>query len=90
MWNRGKRSARLDLQSGEGSRQFEDLVQASDIVVDSFSLGTTERLGINHEALSALNPGIITCSISAYGEHAVHRDRPGYDGLVAARTGLAL
>src|SRR6202034_4672181 len=88
VWNRGKRSARLDLQNDEGGRLFEALARVSDIVVDSCSLGTTERLGINHGALSALNPAIITCSISAYGEHAVHRDRPGYDGLVAARTGL--
>ena len=88
VWNRGKRSVRLDLQSDEGRGQFDRLAQTSDVVVDSFSLGTTERLGIDHEALSALNPSIITCSITAYGEHNVHRDRPGYDGLVAARTGL--
>ena len=88
VWNRGKLSVRLDLQSDEGKEQFDRLAQTSDVVVDSFSLGTTERLGIDHEALSALNPRIITCSITAYGEHNIHRDRPGYDGLVAARTGL--
>jgi crotonobetainyl-CoA:carnitine CoA-transferase CaiB-like acyl-CoA transferase len=88
VWNRGKRSARLDLQTVGGRQQFGQLARASDVVVDSFSLGTTERLGIDHGALSALNPRIITCSITAYGEHPAHRDRPGYDGLVAARTGL--
>ncbi len=88
VWNRGKRSASLDLQSDAGRGPFEALVRASDVVVDSFSLGTTERLGIDHGALSTLNPRIITCSISGYGEHGAHRDRPGYDGLVAARTGL--
>src|SRR6202035_5147170 len=45
-------------------------------------------LGINHDSLLELNPRLITCSITAYGEHPVHGDRPGYDGLVAARTGL--
>ena len=50
--------------------------------------GRRRGLGIDHEALSTLNPGIITCSITAYGEHGAHRARPGYDGLVAARTGL--
>src|ERR1700722_2941386 len=84
VWNRGKRSAHLDLRSEVGRRQFEKLVRTSDVVVDSFSRGTTERLGIDHGALSAVNPTVITCSISAYGEHSVHRDRPGYDGLVAA------
>jgi crotonobetainyl-CoA:carnitine CoA-transferase CaiB-like acyl-CoA transferase len=88
VWNRGKRSAVLDLQSLDGRQHFDALARASDVVVDSFSLGTTEQLGIDHEALSALNPRIITCSITAYGEHPDHRDRPGYDGLVAARTGL--
>ena len=88
VWNRGKRSVRLDLHSGEGRGQFEELARTSDVVVDSFSLGATARLGIDHDALIVLNPQIITCSITAYGEHLVHRDRPGYDGLVAARTGL--
>jgi crotonobetainyl-CoA:carnitine CoA-transferase CaiB-like acyl-CoA transferase len=88
VWNRGKRSAQLDLRSDAGRHQFEALVQGSDVVVDSFSRLTTKRLAIDHETLSGVNPAIITCSITAYGEHSVHRDRPGYDGLVAARTGL--
>ena len=88
VWNRGKRSASLNLQSVEGRQQFDQLARFSDVVVDSFSLGTTARLGIDHDALSALNSRIITCSITAYGEHPTHRDRPGYDGLVSARTGL--
>jgi crotonobetainyl-CoA:carnitine CoA-transferase CaiB-like acyl-CoA transferase len=57
-------------------------------VVQSFSPGTAERLGIDHAALSRWNPGLITCSITGYGDHPAHRDRPGYDALVAARTGL--
>ncbi len=88
VWNRGKRSACLDLWSSEGRKHFDELVLTSDVVVDSFSWGTMTRLGIDHDALSGLNPGIITCSITGYGEHPMHRDRPGYDGLVAARTGL--
>jgi crotonobetainyl-CoA:carnitine CoA-transferase CaiB-like acyl-CoA transferase len=88
VWNRGKRSARLDLRSDIGRGLFLALASTADIVVDSFSTGTTKRLGIDHEALSALNPRVITCSITAYGDHEAHRDRPGYDGLVAARTGL--
>ena len=64
VWNRGKRSALLDLQSSQGRQHFDALVRASDVVVDSFSLGTTERLGIDHDALSSLNPAVITCSIT--------------------------
>jgi crotonobetainyl-CoA:carnitine CoA-transferase CaiB-like acyl-CoA transferase len=88
VWQRGKRSARLDLQSVEGRERFQSLAGGADIVVDSFAPGTTARLGIDHESLLSLNPRIITCSITGYGDHARHCDRPGYDGLVAARTGL--
>ncbi|MFZ0666323.1 MAG: CoA transferase [Acidimicrobiales bacterium] len=88
VWNRGKKSVRLDLRSEEGLRHFKDLALGADVVVDSFSPGTMSDLGIDHDALVALNPQLITCSITAYGDHSAHRDRPGYDGLVAARTGL--
>ena len=88
VWNRGKRSACLDLRSQEGLQTFRTLATSADIVIDSFSPGTMARLGIDHDALISLNPRLITCSITGYGEHHAHRDRPGYDGLVAARTGL--
>jgi crotonobetainyl-CoA:carnitine CoA-transferase CaiB-like acyl-CoA transferase len=88
VWNRGKRSARLDLHGEADLGVFRALVGTADLVVDSFSPGVTSRLGIDHEQLSQINPSIITCSITGYGETGRHRDRPGYDGLVAARTGL--
>ena len=83
VWNRGKRSICLDLRSEEGRRQFDGLARTADVVVDSFSWGTTEKLGIDHEALSALNPTIITCSITAYGEHA-------FTAIAPAMTGWSL
>jgi len=64
------------------------LVAGADVVVDSFSPGTMASLGLDHDSLQAVNPRAITCSITGYGDHPEHRDRPGYDGLVAARTGL--
>ena len=88
VWHRGKRSARLDLRSERGLAAFLGLVERCDLVVESFSPGTTERLGIDHARLAAINPRLVTCSISGYGAHPRHRDRPGYDALVAARTGL--
>src|SRR5262245_33429049 len=84
VWNRGKRSARLDLRSDDDRDAFLALASHADLVVESFSLGTTARLGIDHAALSARNPRLITVSISAYGDHPDHADRPGYDALVAA------
>ncbi len=88
VWNRGKRSAVLDLTSDEGHSTFAALVAQADVVVESFSPGTMQRLHLEHAELAKLNPRIITCSITAYGSHPGHRQRPGYDGLVAARTGL--
>ena len=89
VWHRGKRSVSCDLDSDEGRRLALDLAGTADLVLESFSPGTTARMGIDHDACSAHNPGLITCSITGYGPLA--RTAPidrGYDGLVAARTGL--
>ena len=88
VWHRGKRSARIDLRSDEGRAAIHRLLDRADVLVDSFSPGTMARLGLDHDSLHTVNPRLITCSITGYGDHPEHRDRPGYDGLVAARTGL--
>jgi crotonobetainyl-CoA:carnitine CoA-transferase CaiB-like acyl-CoA transferase len=88
VWHRGKRSARLDLHSEHDRRTFLALARSADVVVDSFSPGVATRLGVDHDSLIRINPRLVTCSITGYGDHPQHRDRPGYDGLVAARTGL--
>ncbi|MBV8461739.1 MAG: CoA transferase, partial [Acidimicrobiales bacterium] len=88
VWNRGKRSAQLDLRSTDGLGLFHRLASGADVVVSSFSPGTAERLGVDHGSLAARNPRLISCEITGYGQHSGHRDRPGYDALVAARTGL--
>ena len=88
VWNRGKRSAVLDLATEDGRTAFRALAASADIVVESFSPGTSGRLGIDHATLASNNPGLITCSITGYGRLGRDRDRPGYDALVAARTGL--
>jgi crotonobetainyl-CoA:carnitine CoA-transferase CaiB-like acyl-CoA transferase len=87
VWHRGKRSARLDLHSESDRSAFLALATQADIVLDSFSPGTTAELGIDHESLAARNPRLITCSITGYGEEGRDRDRPALDALVAARTG---
>jgi crotonobetainyl-CoA:carnitine CoA-transferase CaiB-like acyl-CoA transferase len=88
VWNRGKRRAQLDLTNEEHRRAFERLAASADIIVESFAPGTTARLGIDHATLAARNPGLVSCSITAYGREGRYRDRPGLDALVAARTGL--
>jgi crotonobetainyl-CoA:carnitine CoA-transferase CaiB-like acyl-CoA transferase len=87
VWQRGKRNAVLDLHAGDDRQVFLDLARGSDVVVESFSPGTADRLGIGYETLSQLNPRLIYCSITAYGTSGRLADRPGIDALVAARTG---
>jgi crotonobetainyl-CoA:carnitine CoA-transferase CaiB-like acyl-CoA transferase len=86
--NRNKRSVTLDLKSEEGIQAAKRLAQSSDIVVQSFRPGTMDRLGLGYEEISRANPGVIYLSISAFGEEGAGRDRPGYDPLVQAFTGL--
>jgi crotonobetainyl-CoA:carnitine CoA-transferase CaiB-like acyl-CoA transferase len=88
VWLRGRRSAVLDLTQPAGRDGFLSLVDGADVVLESFSPGTMARLGLDAPDLLARNPRVIVCSISGYGEHAAHRDRPGYDALVAARLGI--
>ncbi|MBT39931.1 MAG: CoA transferase [bacterium] len=87
-WNRGKRSAVVDLKAAEDLAVFRKLAARADVLVESFRPGVTQRLGIDYATLSAANPRLIYCSITGYGRDNSHSDRPGYDALVAARVGL--
>lgn len=84
--NRGKKSVSLDLKSDDGLRVFYDLVRKADVVFDNFSAGVTKRLKVDHETLSGINPKIITCTITGFGETGPATKRPAYD-MVAQATG---
>lgn len=88
VWNRGKRSAVLDLKDPADHALFLKLAADADVLVESFAPGVTGRLGIDHDTLAAINSRLIYCSITAYGEGTPDADRKGYDALVAARVGL--
>jgi len=88
VWQRGKRHMVLDLHGPEDKAAFFSLAAGADVVVESFSPGTADRLGLGYARLSGANPRLIWCSITGYGPHGRLRGRPGYDALVAARTGL--
>lgn len=83
---RNKESVALDLKAPAGRELFYELVRHADVVVSNFGVGVTERLGIDHTRLSALNPRIVTCAISGFGETGPARDRPAFD-LVAQGMG---
>ena len=82
---RNKKSVELDLKSEEGLKLFKELAEVADVVVDNFSQGVTKRLGIDHQSLKEVNPQIITCSISGFGETEVNR--PAYDNLIQGYAG---
>ena len=88
VWQRGKRSAFLDLHNADDKKIFLALAQTADIVVESFAPGEAAKLGIDYATLSQLNPRIIVCSITGYGRDNEHAQRPAVDALVQARTGL--
>jgi crotonobetainyl-CoA:carnitine CoA-transferase CaiB-like acyl-CoA transferase len=88
VWQRGKKSAILDLKNAEDRKLFLALAQAADVLVESYTPGTMERLGIDYATLSKLNGRLIYCSITGYGRDNEHSHRPAYDALVQARTGL--
>lgn len=85
--NRGKESVALDLKSAAGLEVFYDLVRQADIVFDNFSAGVTRRLRIDHEHLSAINPRIITCTVTGFGETGPDTQRPAFDQVVQAMGG---
>lgn len=86
--NRGKHSVALDLKAPEGRQIVLDLAKKADVVVENFRAGTVDRLGIGYEDMRKLNPGLIYCSISGYGQTGPERNRPGYDFIMQAESGL--
>jgi len=86
--NRNKKSVTLDLKSEAGQAIFYDLVKVSDVVLNNYRAGVMERLGIDHAQLKAVNPAIITCSITGFGEAGPDRDLPSYDMVVQAMSGV--
>jgi crotonobetainyl-CoA:carnitine CoA-transferase CaiB-like acyl-CoA transferase len=86
--NRNKRSLALDLARPEGRATFDRLVARVDVVVEAYRGGVAERLGLDWPRLSALNPRLVYCSLSAFGPDGPWRDKPGVDMLVQAMGGL--
>lgn len=86
--NRGKQSIALDMKSPEGLAIVRELAAKADVVVENFRAGTADRLGVGYKELSASNTGLIYCSISGYGQTGPDANRPGYDFVMQAESGL--
>ena len=86
--NRGKRSLPLDLKTKEGLEIVQKLVMNTDVVIINARPDVPKDLGIDYESLSAINPELIYCDNTAFGRKGPHGDRPGYDLIIQAMSGL--
>ena len=86
--NAGKRSLTLDLQKPQAVEIIKRLAAQADVVAENFRPGVMDRLGIGYAALSAINPRLIYCAISAFGQTGPERLGAGYDGKIQAMSGL--
>ena len=86
--NRNKESLALDLKAKEGKEICTELIKKADVFVENFRPGTAERLGLGFEELRPLNRGLVYCSISAFGRSGPYVDKPGFDTLGQAMSGL--
>ncbi len=85
--NRGKKSLCVALNKPEGLEIIKKLLPQFDVLIENFSPGVMKRLGLDYEAVSAINPRIIMCSISTFGQTGPLANKPGFDGIGAAYTG---
>jgi crotonobetainyl-CoA:carnitine CoA-transferase CaiB-like acyl-CoA transferase len=86
--NRSKKSVALDLKSPEGVQIARDLAAQSDIVLENFRPGVMERLGLGYETLKLENPSLIYCSITGFGKNSPHADKPAFDIVAQALSGI--
>jgi crotonobetainyl-CoA:carnitine CoA-transferase CaiB-like acyl-CoA transferase len=86
--NSGKRSLTLDLKSPAGQEVFERLVRSSDVLLENFRPGVLERLGFGWETLRSLNPGLVYCAVSGFGQTGPMRGRPAYDQIIQGLSGI--
>ena len=86
--NRGKRSVVADFRTPEGQAKVRALVADADVLIENFKLGGLARYGLDYESLSALNPRLIYCSITGFGQDGPYAHRAGYDYIIQGMSGL--
>jgi len=89
MVQRNKRALQLDLKQPEGVAVLHALARTADVLVEGFRPGVTERLGVGYETLAAINPKLVYCSITGYGQSGPWRDEPGHDLNYCALAGVS-
>lgn len=86
--NRGKKSMSVDISSSQGQQIVKDLARLSDVVVENYKIGDLKRYGLDYESLKVINPRLVYCSITGYGQTGPSAHKPGYDFVFQAQGGL--
>jgi crotonobetainyl-CoA:carnitine CoA-transferase CaiB-like acyl-CoA transferase len=86
--NRGKRSVAVDIASAEGADFVRELAREADVVLENYKVGQLARYGLDHASLSALNPRLVYCSVTGYGQDGPYAQAAGYDFAIQATGGL--
>ena len=87
--NRNKRSIALDLKKPEGRQLFLELAASVDVVVHNMRVAAIDRLGLGYEAVKAVNPKLVYCAATGFGQDGPHRSKPSFDDIVQSASGLA-
>lgn len=88
--NAGKRSLAIDLSDPSAKKILHDLIRTADVFIENFKPGVVAKLGLDYDALKAIKPDLIYCSISGYGQKGAWAGRGGYDAVIQALTGIAM
>jgi len=86
--NRGKKSVVIDFRTTDGQAQVKKLVADADILIENFKVGGLAKYGLDYDSLSALNPRLIYCSITGFGQDGPYAKRAGYDYIIQGMSGL--
>ena len=86
--NRNKRSVAIDISKPEGQALIRQIAEKADVVVENFKLGNLARYGLGYDDLKEINPGLVYCSITGFGQTGPYAERPGYDPLIQAMGGI--
>jgi formyl-CoA transferase len=86
--NRGKKSITVNLSKPEGQQLVRELAQQCDVLIENYKVGDLARYGLGYDDLSKLNPGLIYCSVTGFGQTGPYKDRPGYDFMAQGMGGL--
>lgn len=86
--NRGKRSEAVDFRTAQGQARVRELIADADVLIENFKVGGLAKYGLDYESLSALNPRLVYCSITGFGQDGPYAARPGYDFIIQGMSGI--